>query len=71
MERNQTIDDVLVKQMKTNKHMLIQDLIKNAVATITTFKPKQIQLMTRIQHLIEQDYFYRAEDNRSRLIYIP
>jgi len=70
-ERGQIIDAHTVKQMKTNKTMMMKDLMQKVIDSITTFKAKEDMIKLRIQHLIEQDYIERDNTNRAKLTYVP
>jgi hypothetical protein len=70
-ERNQIIEAHCVKQMKTNKVMMMNDLVQKVMASVMNFKAQPGTIKTRIQHLIENDYMERDKNDKAKLTYIP
>lgn len=74
VNRQHRIDALVVRLMKTKKHMtqqqLVSDVISQIMASATSFPVKPRAIKLRIEALIERDYLERSEEDNQQLMYL-
>ena len=71
-ERSSLIDVEIVKVMKSKKMMKLNDLLGDVVKLLVPlFRPKLVQIKSRIESLIERGYMKRDDKDLGVLIYLP